>query len=198
MEQILLLASETTSWPWAKHLEVVNNLNVLPPRVEICWLDAHHPEWPKYAARLKNQGIKTVLVSTQLSLLQLQHAFSLGVKGYCDAQISSQTASTIAVTIAHQGLWIPNPLLATVVGNLAAMPQYQRYTLPAQVTEALTEREKMVTNLILEGCSNQQIGQQLTITERTVKQHISAILKKFAVRDRVALLLKLGQFRKLA
>lgn len=197
MKQIRLQTAQATSWKWAEHLVVVSNIDALPPQVEICWIDAQDPDWPIYAARLKTQGINTVLVSAQLSLLQLQHAFSLGIKGYCDTNISTHTAGTIAVTIAHQGLWVPNHLLAAVVGNLAALPQYQRKALPAQVAEALTTREKMVTNLILEGCSNQQIGHQLTITERTVKQHISTILKKFAVRDRVALLLKLGQFRKL-
>lgn len=198
MEQALLLKNAETPWLWAAHLPAYETLDALPATVSLCWLDECHTQWSELAVRLKAQGIETVLVSSELNLTQMQQAFALGVRGYCDTKISSQTSTTIAVTVTHNGLWVPNHLLAKVVGNLATLPQYHRQSPVTEATETLTGREKMVTNLILEGCNNLQISEQLSITERTVKQHISAILKKFAARDRVGLLLKLGQFRKLA
>lgn len=48
----------------------------------------------------------------------------------------------------------------------------------------LTKRELEVLNLIKTGLTNGQIGQQLFITERTVKFHITAILSKLNVSNR--------------
>jgi two-component system, NarL family, response regulator LiaR len=48
----------------------------------------------------------------------------------------------------------------------------------------LTEREREVLRLIAQGMNNQQIAQTLTISEKTVKTHVSNILGKLHVDDR--------------
>jgi len=48
----------------------------------------------------------------------------------------------------------------------------------------LTERELDVLRLIVDGCSNREIGANLSITEGTVKAHINSILSKLGVSDR--------------
>ncbi|MCU0495204.1 MAG: response regulator transcription factor [Chloroflexaceae bacterium] len=50
--------------------------------------------------------------------------------------------------------------------------------------EALTERELAVLRLLARGLANKQIASELSITERTVKFHISAILSKLAAANR--------------
>jgi DNA-binding NarL/FixJ family response regulator len=53
--------------------------------------------------------------------------------------------------------------------------------------EDLTERELEVIRLVAEGLSNQEIAGKLTISEKTVKTHISNILGKLALSDRTQL-----------
>jgi DNA-binding NarL/FixJ family response regulator len=56
---------------------------------------------------------------------------------------------------------------------------------PPKQLEDLTERELDVFRLIARGLSNAEIGQELYISDTTVKTHITHILQKLNVRDRV-------------
>lgn len=65
----------------------------------------------------------------------------------------------------------------------AARPSGVRQTMPYP-GEDLTEREREILRSIAHGASNREIGEALFITEGTVKNHVSSILSKLALRDR--------------
>lgn len=167
----------------------------IPVTCNMCWVSARHKDWPQLLTRLKNQGITTVLVTPLLQVREMQLAFLAGARGYCNETLTRHQMDNILSTVSQSGIWVPEPLLARVVGNLAGLAEFKRHE---QDEHTLTEREKEVTNGVLDGQSNAEIAAHLKITERTVKQHISAVLRKFGVRDRVGLLLKLGHFEKLS
>ena len=51
----------------------------------------------------------------------------------------------------------------------------------------VSRREQEVLDWILQGCANKEIASKLNVAERSVKFHVSSLLAKFGVTDRVAL-----------
>jgi DNA-binding NarL/FixJ family response regulator len=56
---------------------------------------------------------------------------------------------------------------------------------PPKEFDELTAREQETFRLIADGLSNAEIGQQLYISETTVKTHVAHILQKLGLHDRV-------------
>ncbi|MFS8097971.1 DUF2791 family P-loop domain-containing protein [Lentzea alba] len=56
---------------------------------------------------------------------------------------------------------------------------------PATGWNSLTESETIVANLVAQGLSNPQIGEQLFLSRRTIETHVSHILAKLSLRGRV-------------
>ena len=71
--------------------------------------------------------------------------------------------------------------------TMRVIKQFARKPRPAPPKEfdELTSREQEVFRLIADGLSNVEIGQQLYISDTTVKTHITHILQKLGLRDRV-------------
>jgi DNA-binding NarL/FixJ family response regulator len=59
---------------------------------------------------------------------------------------------------------------------------------PSQPRSELSERELEIIELVATGLTNQEIAERLTISKRTVDNHVSNIFTKTGAKNRVALL----------
>jgi NarL family two-component system response regulator LiaR len=89
-----------------------------------------------------------------------------------------------AIRAVHRGQARLHPDIARkLMEQVARQPSPIR----AAPAEDLTEREREVIRLVAQGRSNQEIAQELVISDKTVKTHISNILSKLHLEDRTQL-----------
>ena len=89
-------------------------------------------------------------------------------------------------TEAHE---LVRAIKAAAAGQVQLSPQVasrllHEIRLPENIHEPLTEREKMVLQLLGKGKSNKEIAMELKIGEQTVKTHVSHVLEKLGVASR--------------
>jgi DNA-binding NarL/FixJ family response regulator len=90
-----------------------------------------------------------------------------------------------AVRAAHEGAAFLSPRVARqVIAQLSGELMARRQAARAKVA-VLTPRERDVLALLGAGLSNAQIGRRLFLVEGTVKAHVSALMTRLGVRNRV-------------
>ncbi|MGB4065681.1 MAG: response regulator transcription factor [Azonexus sp.] len=122
----------------------------------------------------------------------IAEACALGASGCCNTHAAPEVLRQVALVVENGGLWIGQSLLQRLVGStsraLEGSPEAKVDTWSA----LLSERESQVAKLVAGGASNKEIADQLSITERTVKAHLSAIFEKLGLRDRLQLSLRIN------
>lgn len=108
-------------------------------------------------------------------------AIRAGAVGYLlkEARLAEIVAG---VKAAADGRW---PIAPRVAGALVASVRERDSGRPRAEVEALTERERAVLALLAEGHDNAEIAGRLFISPSTVKNHISSVLAKLGVENRV-------------
>jgi DNA-binding NarL/FixJ family response regulator len=98
-----------------------------------------------------------------------------------DSPLQPSVAAKLVARLNHG----PRPVARDGVAapDGATRPSGTRHSTPYP-SEELTERESEILRSIAHGASNREIGEALFITEGTVKNHVSSILSKLALRDR--------------
>jgi len=105
-------------------------------------------------------------------------AIKAGALGYL-LKNSSPDRLLSAIREVHQG----NPSLSSDIAN-KLMTELQRESNLPPTKEPLTDRELDVLKLVAQGLTNQEIADQLVISEGTVRTHVSNILSKLHLANR--------------
>jgi two-component system response regulator DegU len=132
-------------------------------------------------------NLKVILLTGYTDSEQPLHAFRSGAYAYCSKDIEHEQLADI-IRIVSSGKWVYE-------GRTMEASEKQIW-LDEQMagikTEGssddlftpLTQRESEILNLVARGLTNKQIGYLLGISEQTVKNHLTSLLRKIGASDR--------------
>lgn len=110
-----------------------------------------------------------------------------GARGYLLKDVSFDVLATAIRAIAAGGSFMQPSVTERVLRGLDGVRAHPDLD---DAHEKLTDRELEVLRLLAGGYSNAEIAGALGVVERTVKNHVSAVLAKLYVRDRTRAVLK--------
>jgi DNA-binding NarL/FixJ family response regulator len=118
-----------------------------------------------------------------------QRAIRLGAVGLVQKTQAVDVLIHAIERVAAGEAWLDPALIASVLIDMSR-GQGSEHANPEDVKIALlTEREREVIALICEGLQNRSIGERLSITETTVRHHLTSIFNKLGVDNRLELVI---------
>lgn len=118
----------------------------------------------------KDPNARVLVFSTFARTDEIRAALDAGAKGYLRKSATREELIQAIRTVAAGETSLPDDI--------------SRQLIEIQLGPAITPREREIIGLIAKGSANKEIGHALGIAEDTVKQHVSRILQKLAVKDR--------------
>jgi DNA-binding NarL/FixJ family response regulator len=115
-------------------------------------------------------SVAIVILSGYEGSEDIYRALRAGVRGYLIRGVSDAEIIEAILTVKSGGRHIPNEIAIRLAERMDH--------------STLSERELQVLQQIIKGKSNKEIGDLLSITEGTVKYHVTGILTKLGVTDR--------------
>lgn len=185
--------------------KVAEHIAAMPPKVVL--IDAATIERPyvdKVSGIVTTPGVGRVIVMTTDFIEDEEVALlRCGVQGCCRRGIDPESLRQV-LSVTENGVWVTSSLLPRLVSELRRYAQQATAPAPAPVVEkdaaaaprvspeklaALTRRERDIVYLLADGATNKQMAEELDISERTVKGHLSNVFMKLGVSDRLKLVL---------
>lgn len=149
------------------------------------------------ATRRINQLGKTIKVIVLTTFDDDETVFDglrAGAVGYLLKDVSSEKLME-AIKAAYAGQYFLLPsITAKVVSEFSKISKPSRKTKDDILPDPLSPREIEILRIVAQGASNKEIADKLFISEGTVKNHLSSILSKLGVRDRMQAILKAREF----
>ncbi len=159
---------------------------------EVILMDIGLPEMDGIEATQKikaaQPGVRIIMLTSKDNEGDVFASLSAGADAYCMKGISID-ALTAAIEAVKEGTaWLDPGVARMVLGRFQGTSPSQEQTAPQEAANLedcpLTARELEVLKLIVDGLSNPEIAETLTITKATAKAHVHSILQKLCVDDR--------------
>lgn len=134
----------------------------------------------------KEKHVIPVILTVQEDDDTVYDAFRAGARGYL-LKTSSPKDVVDAIRLAHQGEAKVTPKIAAKMIDYFSNKPQREEEVDDTWLYVLSDRELEVLKLVAQGLRNKEIAQKLNIAEKTVKNHVSNILKALQANSRTEL-----------
>lgn len=144
-----------------------------------------------YIPRLVAAGRRSrVLILTALANLDLQQrAVQMGAMGIVTLDQPPEILIK-AIKKVHEGeAWLDRTMVFNLLSDMSRNGKGGKRGAELGPVETLTRRERDIIRIVAQGLKNKQIAEQLSISEITVRHHLTSIFDKLAVADRFELII---------
>lgn len=178
-----LLPAWKLAWPNVQITENASPSNL--PNASLAVVAAGVDDWQQVVKYYSEKNTQVLVLSSEGTLAEFQQALLAGARGFIDALSSAESLQNASEAILSGALWVPPSFLNSLIGTI------NKILPPAEINpfEQLTDREQQVAEAVCRGLSNKAIANELDISERTVKLHLTSTFSKLGVKDRMQLLL---------
>jgi DNA-binding NarL/FixJ family response regulator len=156
------------------------------PEPDLVLLDLNLPGLSGIAAlktwRTRFPGIPLIVLSAATDQQTVIAALGAGAAGFIPKSSSNEVMLNAIRLVQAGGKYLPSEALSGS-GSAGSSPRPRPQTLSLE-TLGLTARQIDVLRLIAEGASNKLICRELSLAERTVKAHITAVFRALKVSSR--------------
>jgi len=140
-----------------------------------------------------NPSAGIVVLASPPSERQAVFALVAGARGYCDRNIAPSLVRKAAEVVRRGEIWIGRGVVPHLLRRITSLTPAEdgaekTGSLPTRF-EFLAPRERQIALLVGAGANNKEIAGQLSITEATVKAHLTSVFRKLNVSDRLRLAL---------
>jgi two-component system, NarL family, nitrate/nitrite response regulator NarL len=126
---------------------------------------------------------KIVVLTVSANEDHLVAAIQAGARAYILKGVAARELVKILRAVAAGEVYVPPALAASLLRELTGTLSLSRH--PTSPLDALTGREEQILEGVAAGLSNKAIGQQLYLSEQTVKHYVTSIFQKLHVHNRV-------------
>jgi DNA-binding NarL/FixJ family response regulator len=164
--------------------EALEMVTALKPQVAL--MDIRMPDMDGIQAleAIKAAKLETrvIMVTTYRSTAYLLRSLSAGAAGFVLKDISREELLAAVYSIAQGTSLVDSLFLQDVLRNLESAEKTNES--PEELVEPLTAREMDILRLMVEGLTNQAIGDVLGLSAGTVKGYAQTVMRKLGTNDR--------------
>ena len=161
-------------------LECLEKIEGVKPDILLLDIDMPQMNGIEVLEKLKEQNnpVKVLVLTVHSEIEYLVKAIDIGASGYILKDSGSAELKNAIQCIMENNPYIQPSLIPALKSRLVVRD------IDKEKLEALTKREMEILTQVASGMFNKEIANNLDISERTVKNHISNIFKKIDVSDR--------------